>query len=90
MEQATRDGDQNWDIAEFLYYSGHYVPPLSTANALERVAKEFIEGYLETGGKKENIKNAGSPKYTKVFSIFTQPHIIFAISNLCKKTGKTK
>ncbi len=90
LEQATRDGDQSWDIAEFLYYSGHYVSPLSTANALERVAKEFIEGYLETGGKKENIKNAGSPKYTKVFSIFTQPHIIFAISNLCKKTGKTK
>lgn len=85
LEQATRDGDQSWDIAEFLYYSGHYAPPISTSEAAELVTREFIEGYLEAGGKKETIKKAGSAKYTKVFSIFTQPHIIFAISNLCKK-----
>jgi len=92
LEQATRDGDQSWDIAEFLYYSGHYVPPISTSglNDMELLTKEFIEGYLEAGGKKETIKSAGSAKYTKVFSIFALPHIIFAISNLCKKTGKTK
>jgi len=90
LEQATRDGDQSWDVAEFLYYSGHHVPPISTADTAELVTREFIEGYIEAGGKKETIRNAGSPKYTKVFSIFTLPHIIFAISNLCKKTGKTK
>jgi len=90
LEQATRDGDQSWDVAEFLYYSGHYVPPISTSDAAELVTREFIEGYLEAGGEKETIKNAGSAKYTKVFSIFTLPHIIFAISNLCKKMGKTK
>jgi tRNA A-37 threonylcarbamoyl transferase component Bud32 len=92
LEQATRDGDQSWDVAEFLYYSGHYVPPISTSasDAAELVTREFIEGYLEAGGKKETIKNAGSAKYTKVFSIFTLPHIIFAISNLCKKIGKNQ
>jgi len=90
LEQATRDGDQSWDVAEFLYYSGHYVPPISTSEAAELVTREFIEGYLEAGGRKETIKNAGSAKYTKVFSIFTLPHIIFAISSVCKKTGKTK
>jgi len=90
LEQATRDGDQSWDVAEFLYYSGHYVPPIYTSDATELVTREFIEGYLEAGGKKETIKNAASPKYTKVFSIFTLPHIIFAISNLCKKMGETK
>ena len=90
LEQATRDGDQSWDIAEFLYYSGHYALPLSMSEAAELVTREFIEGYLEAGGKKEIIRNAGSAKYTKVFSIFTLPHIIFAISNLCKKTGKIK
>jgi tRNA A-37 threonylcarbamoyl transferase component Bud32 len=90
LEQATRDGDQSWDVAEFLYYSGHYVPPISTSDTAELVTREFIEGYLEAGGKKEIIKNAGSAKYTKVFSIFTLPHIVFAISNLCKKTGETK
>ncbi|TEU05284.1 hypothetical protein E3I90_04555, partial [Candidatus Bathyarchaeota archaeon] len=28
LEQATRDGNQVWDVAEFLYYSGHYVFPI--------------------------------------------------------------
>jgi len=88
LEQASRDGDQTWDVAEFLYYSGHYVPPLASASSAERVAKLFIEGYLEAEGKKENIKKASSPRYTKVFSIFTQPHVIMAISNLCRKMGE--
>jgi len=89
LEQATRDGDQSWDIAEFLYYSGHYASPISSSDTAELVTRAFIEGYLEAGGKKETIKNVGSAKYTKVFSIFTLPHIIYSISNLCKKTGKT-
>jgi tRNA A-37 threonylcarbamoyl transferase component Bud32 len=85
LEQASRDGNQTWDVAEFLYYSGHYVPPLASANPAELVAKTFIDGYLEAGGKKETVKRAASPRYTKVFSIFTQPHVILAISNRCRK-----
>ncbi len=87
LEQASRDGNQSWDIAEFLYYSGHYVSPIAPASSAELIAKEFIEGYLEAGGKKETVRKAGSARYTKVFSIFTPPHIILAISNLCKKMG---
>lgn len=87
LEQASRDGNQAWDVAEFLYYSGHYVSPIAPADAAELVAKEFIKGYLEAEGKKETIKKAGSARYTKVFSIFTPPHVILAISNLCKKMG---
>jgi len=85
LEQASRDGNQAWDIAEFLYYSGHYVPPLASADTIERVAEKFIEGYVEAGGKTEIVKKAASPRYTKVFSLFTQPHVIFALSNLCRK-----
>ncbi len=88
LEQASRDGNQAWDIAEFLYYSGHYVSPIAPADAAELVAKEFIKGYLEAEGKKETIKKAGSARYTKVFSIFTPPHVILAISNLCKKMAE--
>ena len=87
LEQASRDGNQAWDVAEFLYYSGHYVSPIAPADAAELVAKEFIKGYLEAEGKKETIKKAGSARYTKVFSIFVPPHVIVAISNLCKKMG---
>jgi tRNA A-37 threonylcarbamoyl transferase component Bud32 len=88
LEQASRDGNQTWDIAEFLYYSGHYIPPLASAHPAELIAKIFIEGYLNAGGKKETVKKVASPRYTKVFSIFTQPHIILTLSNLCRKTGE--
>lgn len=85
LEQATRDGDQTWDIAEFLYYSGHYVPPLATADQIVLLAKVFLEGYIERGGDLQTVKKVASPRYTKVFSLFTQPHIMLAISNLCRK-----
>jgi len=85
LEQSSRDGDQPWDVAEFLYYSGHYVPPLATTDKIESVAKAFIEGYLEAGGSREAVSKAASPRCTKVFSIFTQPHVVLAISNLCRK-----
>ena len=88
LEQANRDGNQVWDIAEFLYYSGHYSPPMSSANGACVIARNFIEGYLEAGGKKETVKKAASTKYTKVFSVFTPPHVILAISNICQRMGK--
>jgi len=89
LEQASRNGNQAWDIAEFLYYSGHYISPISSAIAATVIAKNFIEGYLEAGGRKETIKKAGSARYIKVFSVFTPPHVIVAISDLCQKMGKS-
>ena len=88
LEQAARNGNQTWDVAEFLFYSGHYVSPISSAKAAGIIAKNFIEGYLEAGGRKETVKKAASARYVKVFSIFTPPHVIIAISNLCQKIGK--
>ncbi len=88
LEQAARNGNQTWDVAEFLYYSGHYVSPISSAKAASIIAKNFIEGYLEAGGRKETVKKAASARYVKVFSVFTPPHVIVAISNLCQKMGK--
>ena len=85
LEQATRNGNQSWDIAEFLYFAGHYSPPIASTNAASIITKNFIEGYFEAGGKKETVKKAGSAKYIKVFSIFTPPHILFAMSSICQK-----
>jgi len=89
LEQAERGGDQAWDIAEFLYYSSHYASP-SSVNATETLTRELIEGYLEAGGKTENVKKIGSPRYVKVFSFFTPPHLIFATSNVCKEILKSR
>jgi tRNA A-37 threonylcarbamoyl transferase component Bud32 len=88
LEQATRDGDQVWDVAEFLYYSGHYSPSMFSTNNVDIIARNFIEGYLKAGGKKETVKKAASTRYTKVFSVFTPPHVLLAIANVCQKMGK--
>ena len=90
FEQASRNGDKVWDIAEFLYYAGHYVSPFVGVRSAEVIAKAFIEGYLKAGGNVEIVKEAGNPKYTKVFSVFTFPHIIFVISNICRKADRLK
>jgi tRNA A-37 threonylcarbamoyl transferase component Bud32 len=89
LEQATRNGNQTWDIAEFLYYSGHYSPAIANPEAATTIAKIFIEGYLEAGGKKDKVQEAASPRYTKVFSVFTVPQVLLAISRVCQKMGKT-
>jgi len=85
FEQATRNGNNPWDIAEFLYYSGHYVSPIANTDAAELITHAFIQGYKAGEGKIETIKKASSAQYTKVFTIFTPPHVIFAISNICRK-----
>ncbi|HDM89513.1 MAG TPA: hypothetical protein ENG65_05940, partial [Candidatus Bathyarchaeota archaeon] len=43
LEQAERGGDQAWDIAEFLYYSGHYAF-LSPLKVPRRITESFIDG----------------------------------------------
>jgi len=89
LEQASRRGDKVWDVAEFLYYAGHDVPLFADAHRAELIAKAFITGYLRAGGDVKIVKKAGTPKYTKVFSVFTLPHIMLAYSNLCRKADKT-
>ena len=86
FEQASRDGDKAWDVAEFLYYSGHYLPPLNSNGKAESIAKAFISGYLKAGGDVNAIKKAGAPKYTRVFSVFTMPSVMLSMSSVCRKT----
>src|SRR5665647_1022098 len=85
FEQATKEGDKAWDVAVFLYYSGHYLEPFYSNSKAESIAKAFIEGYLNGGGSVLNVRKAGAPKYTRIFSIFTIPPAIRAISDVCKK-----
>jgi len=85
FEQASHDGDKAWDIAVFLYYAGHYLQPLYSNSKAEAIAKAFVNGYLKGGGDVGTIKKAGNSKYTRIFSVFTMPSIMLAISNVCKK-----
>ena len=72
-EQAHHRGDFAWDAAEFLYYSGHYW--LSYSKAVSDYVNAFVEGYLEKGDAAV-LKSAASPKYVRVFSIWTPPNIL--------------
>jgi tRNA A-37 threonylcarbamoyl transferase component Bud32 len=88
FEQAARGGDRVWDVAEFLYYAGHEMPPLVETRTVERIAEAFVAGYLSGGGSIEVVRKAANPKYTKVFGVFALPHVMLAISNVCRKAGK--
>ena len=61
FEQAAQDanGDKAWDVAVFLYYSGHYIQPFYGNGKAESIAKAFINGYLKAGGDVDVIKKAG-------------------------------
>jgi tRNA A-37 threonylcarbamoyl transferase component Bud32 len=86
FEQATQDGDKTWDIAEFLYYAGHYLQPFSNNGIAETITEAFLKGYLQNGGDLKIVKKAKSPKYTRVFSVFTMPPILLAITDTIAKT----
>jgi tRNA A-37 threonylcarbamoyl transferase component Bud32 len=85
LEQAARGGDKTWDIAEFLYYSGHYFSPLVDPNKVEKLADAFLSSYLHAGGNPNLVRKAANAKYTKVFSIFTFPNITLTLSNICRR-----
>ena len=90
FEQASHDGNKAWDIAVFLYYTGHYLQPLYSNGKAESIAKAFISGYLKGGGEVNTIKKAGNSKYTRIFSVFTMPSIMIAMSKVCRKTEKSE
>jgi len=86
FEQASHGGgDKAWDIAEFLYYSGHYLPALHGVGKAEAIADAFLTGYLKAGGSINVVRKAASPKYTRVFSIFTVPQVLAAMAAVCRK-----
>ena len=85
LEQASMNGDKTWDIAEFLYYSGHYMPLFNGDKKAIEMAQEFIKGYLTAGGDIKNLRKAGTVKYTRVFNVFTSPRILSILSNMCSK-----
>ncbi len=85
LEQASVGGDKAWDVAEFLYYSGHFVPSLAAEEAFEPIARAFLRGYLSAGGSPEVVRKASSVKFARVFSVFTPPQVMKAINKACRE-----
>ena len=76
LEQAVEDGDQPWDVAEFLYYTGK----LSLKEeGIRAVANAFLDGYEMIGGKGGNITKARTAKYLTPFRALLTPPILKAV-----------
>ncbi len=84
FEQAGRNGERTWDVAEFLFFCGHYLQ-LNSESKAEAIVKAFIKGYLFAGGDFSVIKAVGATKYTRVFSIYILPSVLLAMVNICRK-----
>jgi tRNA A-37 threonylcarbamoyl transferase component Bud32 len=85
LEQSKRNGDASWDIAEFLYYSGHYA--ILPKKGLKKMINNFIDGYLEIGDY-NILKKAANLSYVKVFSFWTSPQVMFTISEILRNSVK--
>jgi len=79
LEQAKKSGDKAWDVAEFLYYSGHYVFPTVPSGGFKEYVNSFIEGYREEGDKAV-LETAAGVRYGRVFSLWTPLLAIHEIS----------
>jgi len=77
LEQAKKAGDAVWDIAEFLYYSGHY--GVGPSGGLHEFVESFIDGYSILGDV-NSLRRASGLNYLKVFSFWTPPPVIREIS----------
>ncbi len=79
LEQAKKGGDMSWDVAEFLFYSGHY--GLTLNKGIRSITEDFLRGYLEMNGHPQVLIKAASLPYLKVFSFWTPLPILIYLSN---------
>jgi tRNA A-37 threonylcarbamoyl transferase component Bud32 len=81
LEQGERFGDKKWDIAEFLYFSGHFGTTFT--GGFQQFVREFIKGY-STVGKKQTLIKAAEFHYTRTFLAWTPLSIIRGISKMLR------
>ncbi len=81
LEQAGKRRDFAWDIAELLFYAGHYSASTSPTRGLSRMVEAFTEGYLLKGQATE-LRQAATLRYVKAFSFWTPAPVILEISKI--------
>jgi tRNA A-37 threonylcarbamoyl transferase component Bud32 len=86
LEQAGKKGDYAWDVAELLFYAGHYSANPTPIRGLTEATQSIIEGYL-TEGDPSNLKRAAGVKYAKVFSVWTPAPVLFEISKILRSVA---
>jgi tRNA A-37 threonylcarbamoyl transferase component Bud32 len=83
LEQAGKRADYSWDIAELLFYTGHYCTRPIPTPALREIVEAFVRGYLQRG-QANALRGAAAVKHAKSFSIWTPPPVILEISRVLR------
>jgi len=83
LEQSKKGGDFAWDIAELLFYSGHYT--ITPKEGLKQLTESFIEGYMSKGDV-SHIRKAMSISYIRPFSLWATPQVISKIVEILHKS----
>ena len=86
LEQGGKRKDYAWDIAELLFYTGHYSQSSIPTKGLTEMVQAFQHGYLSVGDRTE-LRRAASIKYMRVFSFWTPAPILLEISKMLRKTN---
>jgi tRNA A-37 threonylcarbamoyl transferase component Bud32 len=77
LEQAEFNGDRAWDLAEMLFYPGHY---LGTKKSI-LFASSLIDGYLKEGDK-EILASSMKLSYSRLLVPWTPPWIIKEVQKI--------
>jgi tRNA A-37 threonylcarbamoyl transferase component Bud32 len=86
LEQAGKRGEYAWDLAELLFYAGHYSMSPTPSRGLVEAVQAFIRGYLRNGDP-DDLRKAAGLRYSKVFSLWTPAPIIMEISQQLRKAA---
>jgi tRNA A-37 threonylcarbamoyl transferase component Bud32 len=84
LEQAGKRGDYAWDLAELLFYAGHYSNSATPTRGLSEMVQAFTRGYLQKGDATE-LRRAAGVRYARVFSLWTPASIILEISKMLRE-----
>jgi Kae1-associated kinase Bud32 len=85
LEQAARNNDRGWDIAEFIYYSSKLT---TDSQAVRQLVEEFLNGYLKYGDR-NSIREALRLKYMAPFQPILSPNIVRVVrQEIRKKAGE--
>jgi tRNA A-37 threonylcarbamoyl transferase component Bud32 len=84
LEQAGKRKDYAWDIAELLFYTGHYRISPTFTGGLKGIIEAIVNGYSRKGDPTE-LRKAAAVRYAKVFSIWTPAPVILEISRILRE-----
>ncbi len=86
LEQAGKREDYSWDLAELLFYAGHYSTSSTPTGGLKEMVQAFMQGYLRKGDG-TRLKRAASIRYLRVFSIWTPAPILLEIAKMLRESN---